>query len=316
MTGGTLVIAELDCGSMSDVTAELVSAAAELDGPVTLGIIADDPASVGHRLFEGVDRVIGVRLSADRPDNEVRQRAVEALIGIMSPRTVLLALSWDAATFASAMAERGNFAFVADVVAVSSGDDGSLVATRQAYGGKVNVKLRLSAERPAVLLLRPGVWKAAAPAPERVPVEIADVSVSEEVRVRRMNVLKSDAEDAELTEADVIFGLGRGVGKAEHIAVFEDIARQLGVALGASRPLVDVGLLPRGKQIGQSGATVKPRLYVAFGVSGSLQHMAGVSKSRVIFAINTDKDAPIFDFAHLGSHVDAMEVVKHLRSQD
>ncbi len=313
---GTLIITECVSGHLMDSTAELLSAAAGLGEPVILGVVSPDPAAVGGLRLNGVDRVIGIAVPADPPAHEVRQRAVEALMEITSPRTVLLALSWDTAAFAAGMAERGGYAFATDVVALSNENDGSLLATRRAYGGKVDVTLRLAADCTAVLLLRPGIWPAASDAGEPAPVEIVDVIVSGETRVRRIDLIEPETRDADLGQAEVIFGLGRGVGKAEHIAVFEDVARELGVALGASRPLVDLGLVAREKQIGQSGVTVKPKLYVAFGISGSLQHMAGISESKMIFAINTDEKAPIFDSAHLGSHVDAIEVARHLLSQD
>ncbi|MEJ8568594.1 electron transfer flavoprotein subunit alpha/FixB family protein [Elongatibacter sediminis] len=313
---GTLVIGEIDAGGLSEASAELVSAAVSLGRPVTLAVGSADPQSVSAIDLRGIDRLIGLPVPGDPQAHEVRERAVETLIDLTQPATVLLSANWDNAAFAAGLAERRRFSFATDVIEISSEPDGALVVTRPAYGGKVNVKLRIDDEGPSIVLPRAGVWTPAESSGQAVPMEVVGEAVSEDSRVRRIDLLESGAGDAELARAEVIFGLGRGVGKPEHIAVFEDIARQLGVALGASRPLVDVGLVDRHKQIGQSGVTVKPRLYVAFGISGSMQHMAGISESRMIFAVNTDEEAPIFDAAHLGTHVDAMEVAKHLLSSD
>ncbi len=316
MSSGTLVIADCPAGQLDEVTAELVSAAAALGEPVTLGVLAPDPAAVPATHFAGIDRIMGVQMPTGRPGHEARQRAVEALLELTRARTVLMPLNWDTAAFASALAESKGLSFVSDVTGLSRAADGATEVTRLAFAGKVCARLGIPADNRAVLLLRPGSWTAAALAVDALPTELADVEISQQSRIRLVKVIEADAGDTDLTQAEVIFGLGRGVGKAEHIEVFESIAARLGVAIGASRPLVDVGLVPRARQIGQSGVTVKPKLYVAFGISGSLQHMAGISESKMLVAINTDEVAPIFDSAHLGAQVDAMEVARHLLDSD
>jgi electron transfer flavoprotein alpha subunit len=313
---GTLVIGWCESGSVDVVTAELVTAAVALGGPVTLGIMAPDPAAIGNTNTHGVDRLIGIRLPGQRSNHEVLQRAVEALIDTINPRTVLMPFNWDSAAFAASLAEQRDFSFASDVIELSCEADGTIIAVRPVYAGKVKASLRLPSGNPSLLLLRPGIWAPAANTDQGMEMEISDVVLNDISRVRLIKVIKAIDGDADLTQAEVIFALGRGVGKREHITVFEEIAKKFGVPLGASRPLVDVGLIPRGRQIGQSGVTVKPKLYVAFGISGSLQHMAGMSTSKTIFAINTDKEAPIFDAAHLGAHVDAMEVARLLLDDD
>jgi electron transfer flavoprotein alpha subunit len=301
---------------LDGVTAELVTAASALGGPVTLGITALDPGSVKNTAILGVDRVVSIRLSADRPGHEVQQRAVEALIDITCPSVVLMPFNWDTAAFAAGLAESRDFAFASDVVDLSCDADGAIIASRPVYGGKVCARLGLPAKVPAILLLRPGSWPAAPLGSQKLTMETADVVVNDESRVRRVKEIETVTGDSDLTQADVVFAVGRGVGTNENIAIFEEIARKFGAALGASRPLVDVGLVPRTRQIGQSGVTVKPKLYVAFGISGSLQHLDGMSASKTIVAVNTDEEAPLFDIAHYGTHVDAMEVARHLLAQD
>jgi len=313
---GTLVVAQCLSDSVDSVTAELVTAAVTLGEPVTLGVMAFDPGLVKNTASAGIDRVVSIRLPDDRPGHEVQQRAVAVLMDITNPQTVLMPFNWETAAFASSLAEGRDCSFASDVVDLSHDTDRAIIAQRPVYGGKVCARLRLSAEVPAILLLRPGSWPAAPAASQDLAVEIADIVVTDESRVRLVKVVEATTGDTDLTQADLIFAVGRGVGTQENIAIFEDIARKFGASLGASRPVVDIGLVPRSRQIGQSGVTVKPRLYVAFGISGSLQHMAGISDSKTIVAVNTDNAAPIFETAHFGAQVDAMEVARCLLDED
>lgn len=313
---GTLVVAQISAGNVDPVTAELVSAAVALGEPVTLGVADSDPASIGNTAILGVDRVVGIRMPGDQPGHEVQQRAVEGLLEASGARLALMPFSWDTAAFAAGLAEKHDFGFASDVVDLSRDANGTIVATRLAYGGKVCVRLGLPAEIPAVLLLRAGCWPAAPSVCDGPGMEIANTGVTDRSRVRLVKIIESAPADADLTQAEIIFSVGRGVGTHENIAIFEQVARKFGAALGASRPLVDVGLVPRARQIGQSGVTVKPKLYVAFGISGAIQHLAGISESKTIVAVNIDEQAPIFESAHFGSHVDAMEVARQLLTQD
>jgi electron transfer flavoprotein alpha subunit len=316
MKRGTLVIAQVDSGCVDEVTAELVTAALELGDPVTLGIAAVDPGSVENVSIPGVDRVLGIRLPNDQVGHEVQQRAVEALIDFSKAQLVLMPFSWETAAFAAGLAEKRDYCFASDVIGLSQETDGEIIVIRPVYGGKVCARLGLSAGIPTILLLRPGRWSASVASGSELVMEMVDVTVPDSSRVRLVKVIDPVNEDTDLKRADIIFAVGRGVGTRESIAMFEEIIHKFGVSLGASRPLVDVGLVPRALQIGQSGVTVSPKLYVAFGISGSLQHMAGISASTTIVAINTDDEAPIFDSAQFGAQVDAMEVARELLAEE
>jgi electron transfer flavoprotein alpha subunit len=117
----------------------------------------------------------------------------------------------------------------------------------------------------------------------------------------------------DLKRADVVLAVGRGVGAQENIGVFAELAEQLGAVLGASRPLVDAGWLPPAHQVGQTGVTVKPKVYVAFGISGAIQHLAGMQASKTIVAVNTDEAAPIFNVATVGAVADINEVAEQMK---
>ena len=308
---GTLVIADIVDGQLGATTSNLVAAAASLGEPVTLGVVGEsDPA--GETALVGLERLATVRVPTHTFDAERQAAAVKAMIADLKPRAVLMAYSIRAASYGAALAESLDLAFVSDVVALQKDKDGTLLATRPLYGGKVHAEFALSADAPALLLLRADIWPEAAPG---APPAKHDISTTvPEGRVRHVEYLRPE-EGVDLTRADVIFALGRGVGEQSKIEPFAAVAKQMDVALGASRPLVDAGWLPAPHQVGQTGVVVKPLLYVAFGISGAVQHLAGMQASKTIVAVNSDPDAAIFDFADVGAVADANEVAKELMAK-
>jgi electron transfer flavoprotein alpha subunit len=294
------------------VAAELVTAARSLGAPIVVGVLADDAGDVVDAIeLEGVDRAVVVRVPSDRPRAEAWPHAIAALLDQTGAMTLLLPFSWDAAAAAATIAADRDLALVSDAVGLARSATGSLVVERAVYGGKLLARLEVAPGIAALVLLRPGVWPPAAAATS-CPVENVALNAAPAARMRTVEVLAPAASADDLTRADVIFAVGRGIGDRENVPLFMEAARRCGASLGASRPLVDLGWLPRPQQVGQSGVTVKPRLYVAFGISGALQHLAGMKGARTIVAVNTDPDAPIFDAAHLASYVDAVEVARHL----
>ena len=169
---------------MDELAAELVTAAVDLGEPVTLGVMALDPASVKDTNILGVDRVVGFCLPVDQPSHEVQQRVVEALIEQVNPRAVLMSFSWETAAFAAGLAEGHDFSFASDVIELSCNAEGAIIATRPAYGGKVKARFRLPAGHPSLLLLRPGSWAAASKTNQSVEMEISHIVVNDASRVR------------------------------------------------------------------------------------------------------------------------------------
>jgi electron transfer flavoprotein alpha subunit len=310
-----LIVAEHLDGDLLDATKELVTAAAMLGGRVTVGIAgAGQGIEEQAAAIDGVDRVVRVEggSDADRFDHEQRAHAVRALIDHVSPEVVLLTWSIRSASYAAAVAESLDLPFVADAIALSREDDGTLVAVRPMYGGKVHAELVFSSRAPVMVLLRPGVWGPAGEAGHAAAVETLPTPSAVESRVRHCEYM-APAPGVDLTQADVIFAIGRGVGAEENIALFSELADNMGVLLGSSRPLVDVGWLPSAHQVGQTGVTVKPKVYVAFGISGALQHVAGMKDSKMVVAVNTDPTAPIFGIADVGFNADILEVAASMR---
>lgn len=304
---GVLVIAEHRQGELRDVTAELVGAAAALGlGPVAVAVLAGTPGALADACaLQGVDEVVEVATPSDGFDSDVWRAAVAALVRERQPAAVLVAHSVDGMSFGPAVAATLGTGLATDVVDVSATGDG-LTATRAPYGGKV--AMRVDVPAGSVLLLRAATFAPAAPggAPQRTTAACPPVTS----RLAHRGYVEQRAGEVDIAGADVIVAIGRGIGEQDNIELFERVAARLGATLASSRPLVDSGWMPHARQVGQSGTTVKPSVYVAFGISGAVQHLAGMKAARTIIAVNTDPQAPIFGVAHYGSTVDALDVAE------
>jgi len=302
-----LVVAEHLRGRVRDVTYELISAARELGGPVAVAVIGPEPLDVAR---DGVDEVVYVRVEQDEFENDVYQSALEKLIEERQPGAVLLGFTVNSMGYAAAVAAKLGLGFASDVFAASREAD-AIVATRAFYGSKVHGEVEFPVGRPVVLLLRPTVWPQAegSSSPTATEIELGMVSS----RARHRDFQEVERGDVDITTADFLLSIGRGVGEQENIALFEELARKLGATLAVSRPLVDAGWMSNARQVGQSGKTVKPKVYLAFGISGAVQHLAGMKASETIIAVNTDPEAAIFDVAHYGAVADLFDVAEELQ---
>jgi electron transfer flavoprotein alpha subunit len=307
-----LVLAEVIDGALAAVTAEAVGAAVALGDEVVLAVAAADPdALVAAASFTGVTEIVTVAVGGSDRDHDLAKQIAAAVIADVAPDVVVAPFTIRSTSFGPALAHSLDLALVADAVALQRDEDGALTAIRSIYAGRVHAEVTFPTERPVLALVRPSVW---VPADVGSPVASRSLAVDvEPSKVRALDLVRPSG-DVDLTRADVIFSIGRGVGSQENIAAFADVAERLGVALAASRPVVDAGWLPAVHQVGQTGVTVKPRLYVAFGISGALHHLAGMQNSKTILAVNTDGDAPIFGYADLGAVADVHEVVEQLQS--
>ncbi|OGL41458.1 MAG: electron transfer flavoprotein subunit alpha [Candidatus Schekmanbacteria bacterium RIFCSPHIGHO2_02_FULL_38_11] len=194
--------------------------------------------------------------------------------------------------------------------------DGKLEATRPVYAGKIMTKVGCSKE-PFFITLRPNVFSVSAPSPDKkASVEKINVGFSaESIRAKVKEIVAAAGGKMDLTEASVIVAGGRGMKSGENFKVLEELADALGGVVGASRSVVDAGWRPHSDQVGQTGKVVSPNLYIACGVSGAIQHLAGMSSSKCIVAINKDSDAPIFQMADYGIVGDLFQVVPVLAQE-
>jgi electron transfer flavoprotein alpha subunit len=305
-----LVVTEHLRGEVRDVTRELVTAGSEL-GPVTVAVIARDPSPlVGGVNVDGVSEIVTVAAGADEFESDTYQQVLEALVAERKPRVVLTGFTVNAMGYAAAVAAKLGLGFASDVHGVALEGD-SVVATRSFYGGKVDAEVEFPGAETVVLSLRPTAW-APAEGAGSASVSSFDVSTSPS-RARHVELVEAAAStDVDITQADFLFSVGRGIGDADALPELEALAARMGATLSVSRPVVDAGWMPSSRQVGQSGKTVKPKVYLALGISGAVQHLAGMKTSGTIIAVNTDPEASIFNVAHYGAVVDLFDVVEEL----
>jgi electron transfer flavoprotein alpha subunit len=312
---GVLVVAETRRGELREVSLELVGAALGLKdragGRVACAVIGADAAAHSDALgVPGVDEVLTVEAPSDGFEPHVHAGALEALIEQERPALVLLGHTIDALGFGPAVAARLGLGFASDVTAL--GWDGGPLATRGGYGGKVQVELDFPGRETVLLMLRAGAF---APGEGSGAAPARAVETTAEARTESLGYREVEAGDVDITKADFLLSVGRGIEDKDALPQFEELAEKMGATLSVSRPLVDAGWVPNSRQVGQSGKTVKPKVYLAFGISGAVQHLAGMQNADTIIAVNTDPEAPIFRVAHYGAVADLFDVADELADQ-
>ncbi len=194
-------------------------------------------------------------------------------------------------------------------------DDGDIVATRPVFAGKALIDVKVEAP-VKIFTLRPNVFAAGEPSGSEASIEEQSVDISgDDLKTKVTEITETSKGKLDVTEADIIVSGGRGLKSPDNFYLVEELADVLGAAVGASRAVVDAGWRPHDEQVGQTGKTVSPALYIALGISGAVQHLAGMSSSKYIVAVNKDKDAPIFQVADYGIVGDALEVVPALKEE-
>jgi electron transfer flavoprotein alpha subunit len=311
-----LAVADHRRGELRDVSYELVTAGRELadalDSALHVAVVSGDVDGFAEQLsLDGVDTVHTVAHGAEF-NHDVYVQALEALDAELEPTVVLMPNSVNGLDYAPAVASSLGLPLVSDAVALEW-DDG-LTATREMYGSKVETTLDVEADRVAVTI-RGGEW-GPTEAHGSPSVEAFDLTVDESrVRSRVTGFEEVGGGDVDIADADVLVSVGRGIEEEENIELVQELADAMGATLSASRPIVDNGWLPKNRQVGQSGKVVTPDVYLAVGISGAVQHVAGMKGAETIIAINTDPNAPIFDIADYGIVGDLFDVVPALVEQ-
>ena len=307
-----LVVSEHRRGELRDVSLELLTAGRELadtlGGDLHVAVVAGDVDRFADELNRpGVDRIHTVA-NGEEFDHAVYAAAVEELVDRIDPTAVLTPNSVNGLDYAPAVAERLGFPLVADVLGFEDDGDG-LTVTREMYGSKVETTVAIEGDR-FCLTVRGGEFVPAEGVGD-AEIESVDMEVPESgARVKGFEEVAGG--DVDIADADVLVSVGRGIGEEENIELIEELADALGATLSSSRPIVDNGWLPKNRQVGQSGKVVTPDVYIAVGISGAVQHVAGMKGSETIVAINTDPNAPIFDIADYGIVGDLFDVVPEL----
>lgn len=245
--------------------------------------------------------------------------AMEQAIATLKPSVLLVGATNDGRDVAPRLSCRLKTGLTADCTALTlDADTGNMLWTRPAFGGNLMASIMCPTSRPQIGTVRPGVFKKVLPeTPAQTEVISFSVEIPEEIlKTTLVESIKQAAEGmVKLEDAQIIVSGGRGVGSAEKFRVLEELAQALGGAVGASRAAVDSGWIDHVHQVGQTGKTVAPKLYIACGISGAIQHLAGMSGSDTIVAINKDPDAPIFKVASYGIVGNLHEVVPALTAE-
>ena len=313
-----LAVLEHDGARWHPVSMEAVAAAhrlgRELGLPVTAAVaghrIAELAADAATRELDRVHVLDAERLAAYTPDGYTT--ALEALIRSAGPRFVVFPHSYQVRDFAPKLATRFGRPLVSDVTAFRS-DDGGLVFTRPVFQGKYLADVHIAAGAPRFVSVQAGAFRADALAAGSCAVEEIGVEIpAEAVRTRPGEPFREEAGAVDLTAAERIVAAGRGIKDESDLEMIRKLAEALGAEVAASRPVCDNGWMPLSRQVGSSGQTVAPKLYVAVGISGAIQHLVGMKGSKVIVAINKDPGAPIFEVADYGIVGDLYEVVPAL----
>ena len=294
-----LVLVEHAEGTVKKVTLELLTAARQLGEPVA--VVVGPPGSAAaltDKLGEYGATEVVVAESDDVTKHLVTPEvAVLAdLVGSVSPAAVLIASSPEGKEVAARLAIRTRSGILTDAV----GLDGDAVATQSVFGGAVVVRSRVRTGTPIITLRPNSITAEPAPAQagtREVPVELTDAARGATVLER---VVEEKGSRPALTDASIVVSGGRGLGSGDNFALVEGLADSLGGAVGASRAATDAGWYPHQAQVGQTGVTVSPQLYLAVGISGAIQHRAGMQTSKTIVAVNKDPEAPIFELADFG----------------
>ncbi len=311
-----MVVVEHVGGSAKKVTLEMLTLARELGSPAA--VVLGGPGSAAALTAQLGEYGAETVYAAESPEMEEylvapKAAVLASLVREVSPMAVLLGSTQEGKEIAGRLAVRLENGLLTDVTGLAA--DGT--ATQVVFSGSAVVKSRVTRGLPLVTVRPNSLTPVPAPVPVEPKFATVDVVVDESAKLSRVVRRVAEVRGArpELTEAPVVVAGGRGVGSAENFKLLEDLADLLGGAVGASRAATDSGYYPHQFQVGQTGKTVSPQLYIALGISGAIQHLAGMQTSRVIVAVNKDPEAPIFELADFGIVGDLHEVVPRVAQE-
>ena len=306
MGADILVVAEHRGGTVVATTEELVAVARILaeksTGSVAIALVGRDTGVLAAQLATLAETIVVENPLLEHYSPGGYEQALRAITDAVAPRAILLGHTATGFDLAPRIAAAWDLPIVTNVVGLDI-EGRTLVATRKLLNDKVVVQLEVESDRPFVATVRPATYKAAAPL--ATPAAVRSVPAAmDPARLGTAFVAyeKPQVQDIDIGQADIVVSAGRGIQKKENLALIEEFAKLLGGVVGASRPLTDLDWLPKTRQVGQSGKTVRPKLYIACCI-------AGMKDARLIIAINTDPTAPIFEVAHYGFTANVLELL-------
>jgi electron transfer flavoprotein alpha subunit len=319
MANDVFILAEHLNGKLADITFEMAGKAkglaATFGGKAVAVLLGSGAKSLAESI--GADSVLYVDDPALAEFNpEAYSRVLAALIKERGPRVVMMGNTSVGMDLGAGLSVATGLPLIAYVNGLAA-DGGTLAATSQIYGGKIQAEAVPDGESCIISCLagafpadagRVGAGLAPAPAVEQIasPVSLDDL------KVKFVKLIQPEGGDVDITQQPILVSIGRGIGGQENIELAQELADALGCAVSASRPITDAGWLPKTRQVGKSGLTVKPKVYLAFGISGAPEHLEGMRGAETIVAVNTDPKAPIFDMAHYGATCDILDLLPAL----
>lgn len=318
MARDILALVEHSDGRIDSLSSQLLTIGHRLAVEMKVDLVA---AVIGHRIQNVVDAIQGYGtdriLTVDDPAltlaaAEVHAHVFAEVARQVAPRLVLVGYSLIGMELTPAIASKLGMNALTNCVNVEF-RDGAITVTRPLFDGTVHAQIAIEGKTSAVVALQRGSVPATAPSTKQAVVQSITIDFSSiPTRSRVLEITEEPKGDVDLAKADIIVAVGRGIGAKEKIHLTAELAEALGATLACSRPVVDVGWLTRERQVGASGKNVAPKVYVACGISGAIQHLTGMRDSKQIIAINKDPNAPIFQVAHIGVVGDLFEIVPAL----
>ena len=326
---GVWVVLEERGGRMSRISWEAVAAAQQLASQAGLAVNAVLPGAQTETLAaEAAAKALGKVVRLEHPllahyTADGFTLALEQFFQAEKPDYIVLPHTYQVRDYAPALAARMGEVLIGDVVGIIEGpashptdkdlSAGALVFTRQLMQGRLNGEYRHSGNGPCFVSVQSGAFRAEKAAAGVAPVEIFTPTIeAAQIRTKPGDPFRGSAQTVDLGSAQLIVSVGRGIKDAENLPLVRELAEAMGAELAASRPICDNGWLPIERQVGSSGQTVSPKLYLAVGISGAIQHLVGMKGAKTIVAINKDANAPIFEVADYGIIGDLFEVIPAL----
>lgn len=320
MSVSILAIAEQRNGEIKKTSFETIrkakALAGELGGTIKALVIGNSINDAAKELGKyGAENVLTVNNEKlTHYSSTAYAKVVSEIVKKENVQMIFLSATALGKDLAPCIAARVDGAVAADCTDLKT-DGGDIIATRPVYAGKALIEVKVEAP-VKIFTLRPNVFSAGEPEGTEANIEEVQIDISDEdLKSKVTGISETSKGKLDVTEADIVVSGGRGLKSPDNFHLVEELADVLGAAVGASRAVVDAGWRPHDEQVGQTGKTVSPALYIALGISGAVQHLAGMSSSKYIVAINKDKDAPIFQIADYGIVGDALEVVPVLKEE-
>ncbi len=317
MSGSVLAIMEQRSGAWTRMSFETLAAAQQLAASLGVETAAAVPgAGIGALANELAAKKLGKVYAVEHPllanyTADGYSAAIEQLVRKVAPEFVLLPHTYQVRDFAPKIATRFNQVLISDVIGIRG--DGNPLFVRQLFQGKLQADVQPGGAAPHFVSIQAGAFRPAQVEEGTAPVEQFTPELdARSIRQCPQEPFRESSGAVDLTAAEIIVAVGRGIREKENIPIVEELAKALGGELAATRPVCDNGWLPTARQVGSSGQTVSPKVYIAVGISGAIQHLVGMKGAKTIVAINKDGEAPIFEIADYGIVGDLFEIVPAL----